>query len=268
MTIYIEVFLLQNFLINLSLLRLVNISLRPKSNFFRLSISSLVGAGFSVIGAMFISNVIVLNIIKVLCSIAMILIAFKQSKRQFILSILLLYAFTYALGGAIMNLTSSNYYTNFGAVSISRVPLELICSIAIVITYIYEILARHIRTKIKLNSFIYHITLYHKNKKLDLNAFLDTGNILQYHDSPVLVVDLKSYLDLMDIDFMKYFSSSGDTVRANTINGAKDIKVFKIDRIDIKTKHEKKTFSDQYIAVSTRGFNNANYQALLSPLML
>ena len=167
-----------------------------------------------------------------------------------------------------MNLTSSNYYTNFGAVSISRVPLELICSIAIVITYIYEILVKHIRTKIKLNSFIYHITLYHKNKKLDLNAFLDTGNILQYHDSPVLVVDLKSYLDLMDIDFMKYFSSSGDTVRTNTINGVKDIKVFKIDRIDIKTKHEKKTFSDQYIAVSTRGFNNANYQALLSPLML
>ena len=47
-----------------------------------------------------------------------------------------------------------------------------------------------------------------------------------------------------------------------------NLKVFKIDKITIFSK-SKVEIKDQYIAINTNNsFNNTNYQALLSPLML
>lgn len=268
MTIYIESFLLHNVLINFCLLRLVVITLKSKTNFFRLISASIVGAGFSVISAIFLSNQIILNFLKFACAIITLVIALKQSKKQFIFSIILLFLYTYALGGAIMNLTSTNYYTSFGIISASKFSLELITTLAIVVTYIYEFIAKYIKFKLKTNNLIYPITLYSKEKKIDLQAYLDTGNFLNINGEPVIIVDLKSYLKLSNKNLIDFYLSKNDEIVANTVNGSNNLKLFKIDKIEIKINKERKTYFNQYIAVSPNKFKDLNYQALLSPLNL
>lgn len=268
MTIYIESFLLQNVLINFCLLRLVFVSLKSKTNLFRLICASIIGAGFSVISAIFLSNQIILNILKFCCAIVVLLIAFKQTKKQFIISLILLFLYTYALGGAMMNLTSTNYYTSFGVVSTSKFSFELITIIAIAITYLYELIAKHISIKLKTNNLIYPITLYAKNKKINLQAYLDTGNLLNYNGAPVIIIDIQSYLKLFDKNLIDYYLSKDDEIIANTVNGSDNLKLFKIDKIEIRVNKERKTFLNHYIAVSPNKFKNSNYQALLSPLNL
>lgn len=268
MIIYIESFLIQNVLINFCLLRLVVITLKSKTSFIRQLSASILGAGFSVISAIFLSDQLILNLIKFSCAILMLLVAFKQSKKQFVFSLLLLFLYTYALGGAIINLTSTNYYTSFGVVSSSKFSLELITIIAIVITYIYESIAKTIRIKLKTNNLIYPLSLYFKNNKVNINAYLDTGNFLNYNGEPVIIIDIDTYLKLSKKNLIDYYLSKEGEITAKTVNGNNNLKLFKIDKIEIKINKEKKTYLNHYIAVSSNKFKDSNYQALLSPLNL
>ena len=268
MTIYIESFLLQNILIDFCLLRLVFITTKAKSSFFKILLASIVAAGFSVMSAMFITNNFLMNVIKIVCAIAMTKIALKQTKRQFTYSLILLFLFTYALGGAITSLTSSSYQTSFGMVMSSKVSLELITLISIIITYIYELVVKQIKFKIKSNNLIYTVILKENKSKLKLNAYLDTGNLLSYQGQPVLILDINAYLKLTKSNLINFYLSKMETVSLGTVTGNDQMKLAKIDEITIKINHEEKKFKNQYIAVSTNNFKQTNYQALLSPLFL
>ncbi len=268
MTIYIENFIIQNVLINLCLLRLVKITIKSNSTIFRLCTSSILGAGFSVLSVIYLSNNLILNIIKFSCAILMLLIAFKQTKKQFIFSFILLFLYTYALGGAIINLTGTNYYTSFGIICSSNISLELITIIAIIITYLYELIAKQIKFRLQTNNLIYPISLYFKNKKLNINGYLDTGNFLNYNGEPVIIVNIDTYLKLANKNLIDFYLSKDNEISTNTVNGNKNLKLFKIDKIEIKFKKEKKIYLNHYIAVSSNKFNATNYQALLSPLDL
>lgn len=268
MTIYIESFLIQNILINFCLVRLVYITLKSKSSFFRQLCASILGAGFSIISAIYLSNQIILNIIKFSCAIIMLIVAFKLSKKQFIFSFILLFLYTYALGGGIMNLTSTTYYTSFGVISSSKLSLELITIIAIIITYVYELVARQIKLKLKTNNLIYPITLSFNQKEITINAYLDTGNFLNINGEPIIIVDIETYLKLANKNLIDYYLSKGEEISTGTVNGKNNLKLFKIDKIEIKLKKEKKTYINHYIAVSSNKFTDSNYHALLSPLNL
>ena len=67
MTIYIEEFLLQNILINISLLKLIELTSKCRTTKIKMLCASIVGAAFSVICAMFIYNNIWMNVLKVMC---------------------------------------------------------------------------------------------------------------------------------------------------------------------------------------------------------
>ena len=129
MTIYIETFLLQNTLINLCLLKLVNTTTKYHTTLFKLTMTSLIGAVFSVISAMFLTNNHLLNLLKIICAIVMLKSAFKLNKKQLFISFVLLFVFTYSLGGAIISLSSASYLTSFGVVISSKFNLTFICFI-------------------------------------------------------------------------------------------------------------------------------------------
>lgn len=269
MTIYIESFLIQNILINLSLLRLITVSMKPKTHIVRLFVASIIGSAFSVISSVFLSNSIAINIIKLLCAITMLLIAFKQTKKQFIISFLLLFLFTYTFGGLIMNFARIRYTTNFGIIMSSKISLELICIIFIVGTYIYENIIKHLKFKIKTNNLIYKITLYCNKKKLHLNAYLDTGNFLNLDGKPILIVDIDTYLKLTNKSLIDFYLEKGEFISTGTVTGSSNLKLIKIDKLELKYGKENKIYTEQYIAVNNSNiFKNTNYQALLTPLFL
>lgn len=268
MTIYIENFLIQNIIINFCLLRLVMLTLKPQYTNLRLIISSIVGASFSVLSAVVLTNNTIINILKILCSLSMLKIAFKQTSKETCISLILLFSFTYAFGGAIMSISSSTYTTNFGIITSSNFNLEAICLIIIVLTFILEKITNNLKNRLKTNNYIYQITLQQNNNRLSINAFLDTGNLLNLDGKPVLILDIDSYLKLTKTTLLDFYLKPNKTIQTHTVAGSENMKLFTIDCVKIKTKNKTVTIKNQLIAVNTHANFKTNYKALLSPLML
>lgn len=269
MTIYIEIFLFQNLIINFCLLRLVKITLKAKSTFFSLFLSSLAGAGFSVFGAVFISSNLIMNILKFVCALIMLVLAFKQTVRQFCASLILFFMFTYAVGGAIVGLSSNSYLTTFGMITTSRFSLSLVCFVVIVLTYIFELVLNGLAYRVKSNGLICELVLKLKNKEVKINAFMDTGNLLKFNEKPVIVLDLKTYLKLTNTDLINFLLKQSEQISTDTVAGENRLKLFTIDSVMVKMKNKTINLKNQYVAINSTGaFKNLNYQALINPMML
>lgn len=269
MEIYIEIFILQNLLINYCLLKLVQLTTKSNTSIFKLILASIVGTTPSVIAAIFIENNHILNLLKLLCSTIMILTAYTQTKKQFIYNLILLFLYTHTFGGIILSLFSNTYQTTFGYVTTSKIKLETICLTFIVFTYFFELTAKQMKTKIFTNNLIYTLTLTHKNKRIKINAYMDTGNFINLNGSPVLIIDLNIYLKLKNINLIEYISSKTQSISLETVNGTNKLKTDIIDKIEFKHGKNKMVFNNQIIAITaTNCFKNSNYQALLSPLFI
>ena len=254
MTIYIESFLIQNILINFCLLKLVKITTHCKTSFFKMLLSSIVGAAFSVFVVIFLKNNLLHNIVKLLCGILMILLAFKGSKKQTIFNFILLFIYTYAFGGFITSISSKT----FEYISSQMQQRQNL-------TFIFEKVTKHIKFKIKTNNLIYPITLFSNGKSLKINAYLDTGNLLNYSGLPVVIINLDSFLKLNNINLIEYLTLNCDKILTNTVTGSKQLNMFKIDKLELKIDGKTRTFTSPYVAVN-RQFTKTNYDALLGPL--
>ena len=269
MTIYIESFLIQNILINFCLLRLVLLICKPTSSFFRLCLASILGASFSVISSTCLKNYMLINLLKLVAAISMITIAFKQTKKQFVFNFILLFALTNAFAGAIISFSSNTYITHLGIITASKINLEIVTSSIIILTYIFELIAKHLKFKFKLNNFIYKTTLIKNGNKITINSFLDTGNLLNYNGNPVIIIDLNTFLKLNKINLIEFYLNKTEEIKLNTVTGSRNLKLFKLDCIIIHHGKFNKKYDNQYIAVNTDNcFKNTNYKALLSPILM
>ncbi len=269
MEIYIEIFLIQNILINFCLLKLIYLTTKSKTSLFKLLLASLIGAIPSVFCVMLLSNSLLLNLTKLLTAVGMVAIAFHQNKKQFVFNFISLFLYTFAFNGIVMTLSSKIYITSFGAIVSNKLSLELICVLFLIFTYIFELTVKHFKFKFNTNNLIYNITLAHKGKILKTQAYLDTGNFLNDNGEPILVLDLNTYLKLNNINLINFLTSQSPTIQTSTVNGTNNLKVFEIDKLIIKNGKKEITFEHQKVAVNTTNcFKNTNYQALLSPLFL
>ncbi len=269
MEIYIESFIIQNILINFCLLKMIYFTIKNKTSFFKLLLASLVGTIPSVFIICFLNSTLILNITKFITAGTMLGIAFKQSKKQFVFSFILLFLYTYTFGGLITSLNSNVYYTSFGAVMTSKFSLEVICLIFIMFSYIFELVLKNIKLKISTSNLIYNLTLTQANNRIKINAYMDTGNFLNINGQPVLILDLNTYLKLTKTNLLNFLTIKTNTISTETVNGNRDLKTFNIDKIEIKNGKKVTILNNQIVAINTTNcFKDTNYQALLSPLFL
>ena len=199
----------------------------------------------------------------------MMLIAFKQSKKQFMYSLILFMFLSFTLYGVTVSMSSQTYYTSFGMITTSKFNLELICLLIIVATYIFDLVLRHLPCKIHTNKLIYNLTLFKDNKSIKINAYLDTGNFINQNGQPVLILDLNTFLNLTQMNLCDFLLNKSETISTSTVNGDNKLKLFQVDKIQIQQKNFKNELKNQLVAISLNNcFKNTNYQALLSPLFL
>lgn len=269
MEIYIEEFLIQNILINLCLLKLIEITTKSSTTFFKLLLASIVGSCFSFIVIYFLNNLILINILKLICAITMLLIAYKQGKKQFLFNFILLFIYTYAFSGAVTSFASKSYNTNFGILFTTKINLNIICLIILIFTYLFQFILKNIKFKIKTNNLIYKIKLFKNSRFINLNAYLDTGNFLNINGKGVIIIDIDSYLKLTKTNLLDFYLSKTEEIKTGTVTGCSNLKVYLLDKVEIIINGKKQTITNQYIAVnSNTNFKNLNYQALLSPFII
>lgn len=269
--IYIESFIIQNLLINFCLLRLVQLTIKPKTNFLKMFFASLIYTITSTILIAFNLNAIVQNILKIICLFACLVVAFKQSAKQHFFSFALINIYNFSFIGATMLLSQKFNFLNFGLMGRSNISLETFTIFAIVLTYLFENVVNKIKFKIKNGNLVYPITLHFKQNKITINAFLDSGNLLCYNHQPVVVVDLESYLKLTNQDIVNFYLTKQltENIKLSTVAGNNSLKIVEIDKIEIKLNNKIKVIDSKYIAINNLGgFKNSNYQALITPQMI
>ena len=192
MTIYLDIILCENLLMNYIILFATYVIIKPKTKHpqIRMILSSLLGSIYAIIIYLNILSIYTNLLAKITLSVVMVYIAFAPPNiKQLLKQILIFYLVSFIFGGCtfalIYFLKPENVEMKNGVfVGIYPIKVGLIAGI---IAFIITQIAFKINNK---NTFI-EIELYNKNKMTKARALLDSGNMLKepISQKPVIVVE-------------------------------------------------------------------------------
>lgn len=191
MTIYIDIILLINFIIDLLLLLSVSFLLKRRASITRIIISSSIGS-LSTLLLFIIHNNFLLLIYKLLISIIMIIITFKYNNFHYFKdNLIYLYIISIILGGTIYLINNQISSINNGLIFTSnnlKINLFLLIIITPIIIYKYLITTKNYQITY---SNYYDIDIYYNDLCIKGTAFLDTGNNLKdpYFKRPIILIN-------------------------------------------------------------------------------
>ena len=195
MTIYIDIVLIENLIMNYIILFTTAVVLKIKVNHIRLILASLLGAGYSIIAYMGIIQVYSSIILKIILSVLIIYIAFNpQNIKKMCKDLLLFYLVSFVFGGAAFALIYIIKPQNIlmknglflGTYTLKTVMLGAIVAFCIIIGAFAII-----KNKISKKDMFCEIEILINQKKIKTKAMIDTGNMLKepITNVPVIVVE-------------------------------------------------------------------------------
>lgn len=191
MTIYIDIILLINFIIDLLLLLSVSFLLKRRASLTRIIISSSIGS-LSTLLLFVIHNNFLLLIYKLLTSIIMIIITFKYNNFHYFKdNLIYLYIISIVLGGTIYLINNQISSINNGLIFTSNnLKINLFLLIIITPIIIYKYLKTTKNYQITYSNY-YDIDIYYNDLCIKGTAFLDTGNNLKdpYFKRPIILIN-------------------------------------------------------------------------------
>lgn len=203
MTIYIDIVLIENLIMNYIILFTTAVVLKIKVNHIRLILASLLGAGYSIIAYMGIIKVYSSIILKIILSVLIIYIAFNpQNIKKMCKDLLLFYLVSFVFGGAafalIYIIKPQNILMKNG-LFLGTYPLKTVMLGAVVAFCIIIGAFAIIKNKISKKDMFCEIEILINQKKIKTKAMIDTGNMLKepITNVPVIVVEhilLYSYM--------------------------------------------------------------------------
>lgn len=195
MTIYIDIVLIENLIMNYIILFTTGIILKLKIRYLRNFIASLLGAIYSIIAYAGILKIYSSFILKIVLSILIVYIAFNpQSYKKMWKDLLIFYLTSFAFGGATFALIyivkpQDIIMKNglfLGTYPLKTVMLGTAIAFAIIISA-FSI----VKSKISKKDIFYEIKIKINNKTVTTRAMIDTGNMLKepITNTPVVVVE-------------------------------------------------------------------------------
>ena len=191
MTIYIDIILIINFIIDLLLLLSVSFLLKRRASLTRIIISSSIGS-LSTLLLFVIHNNFLLLIYKLLTSIIMIIITFIYNNFHYFKdNLIYLYIISIVLGGTIYLINNQISSINNGLIFTSNnLKINLFLLIIITPIIIYKYLKTTKNYQITYSNY-YDIDIYYNDLCIKGTAFLDTGNNLKdpYFKRPIILIN-------------------------------------------------------------------------------
>ena len=195
MTIYIDIVLIENLIMNYIILFTTAVVLKIKVNHIRLILASLLGAGYSIIAYMGIIKVYSSIILKIILSVLIIYISFNpQNIKKMCKDLLLFYLVSFVFGGAAFALIYIIKPQNIlmknglflGTYTLKTVMLGAVVAFCIIIGAFAII-----KNKISKKDMFCEIEILINQKKIKTKAMIDTGNMLKepITNVPVIVVE-------------------------------------------------------------------------------
>ncbi len=195
MTIYIDVVLIENLIMNFIILLATGLILKEEIKVVRLLFSSLLGAIYSVVSYMSILEIYSSMILKIILSIVMIYIAFNpQTMKKMWKDILIFYLTSFVFGGvafALIYFVKPQEILMKNGLFLGTYPLKTIMLGAIVAFLIIMTAFTVVKSKITKKDMFCEIEIQLNGKNIETTAMIDTGNLLKepITNTPVIVVE-------------------------------------------------------------------------------
>lgn len=217
MTIYLDIVLLENIILNYIIILSTAIISKSKINTIKMLLSSCFGSIYAILNYMIEINIGLSIIIKVLISICMITTAFKEYRIKIIMKqLMFFYLVSFTFGGIAFMLL---FFIKPQNVIINEMHLVGTYPIKIAILaggvgfIIITIVAEMIKFRINKKVIIYELEIFYNGKNKLIKTMLDTGNLLKdpITNLDVVIVEKESLNAIVEEDILDNIS--------NIING-------------------------------------------------
>lgn len=288
MTIYIDIILIENLLMNYIILFATGIILKLKMKQLRVIFASLIGAIYTIIAYISGLRIYANFFLKLFLSFIMIYIAFNPPKLKTLLKdILIFYLTSFVFGGAAFALIyvvkPQDILKNNGLI-LNANALKVICISAIIAFVIIVIGFKVVKNKISAKDIYCDIEIKINQKTVKTKAMIDTGNFLKepITNTPVIVVEHTLLYDCIPKEILNHienilggdFSEIPDKVREEYISKLKVIPFSSLGKqngmlLGIKAeavimKHEEKENHNVMIGIYNKSLTKrGEYRALL-----
>ena len=203
MTIYIDIIIVENLIMNYIILYATGIISKNKISYIRIFFASLIGAIYAISEYILKINIYSNIFLKMILSIIMIYVAFyPQNVKNMCKQLVIFYVTTFTFGGVatylIYVLKPQNIIIKNG-MYVGTYVLKTIFIGAIVGTIILTIAFKMVKSKLSKKDMICKIKIKFNGKEEILDAMVDTGNMLKepITGTPVVVVERTSLYDLL-----------------------------------------------------------------------
>ena len=195
MTIYIDVILVENLMMNYIILLATGIVAKVKIKQFRLVLASLIGAIYTIISYMKILNLQFSFVFKIILSIIIVYAAYNPQRMSKMWKILLIfYLVSFVFGGVAFSLiyiVKPQEVLMKNGMFLGTYPLKTIILGAVIAFLIIIATFKIVKNKISKKDVIYDIEVMIDDKKITTRALIDTGNMLKepITNTPVIVIE-------------------------------------------------------------------------------
>lgn len=195
MTIYIDIVLVENLIMNYIILLATGIVLKIKIKHVRLILASLLGATYSIMSYSGLIKIYNNFLLKIILSILIIYIAYNpQSVKKMWKDLLFFYLISFVFGGAafaLIYIIKPQDILMKNGLFLGTYPLKTVILGTIVAFLIVISTFSIIKRKITSKDLICEIEIGIENKKIETKALVDTGNMLKepITNIPVVVVE-------------------------------------------------------------------------------
>lgn len=213
MTVYLDIVLFENILLNYIIILSTAILSKEKINFLKIILSSIVGGIFAIIT--YISNLSIGSgiIIKIIISIIMMKLAFKECKlNKFIKVLIFFYLVSFTFGGIAFMLlffiNPQNIIINENRF-VGTYPLKITILAGGLGFFIITLVAQIIKDRFNKKSMICELEIFYKGKNKKIKTMLDTGNLLKepISNEDVIIVEKESLKDIVSNDILENIST-------------------------------------------------------------
>ena len=195
MTIYLDVVLLENLIMNSIIVYVTAIITKAKIKHIRIILASLIGAIYSILS--YISKLPIFSnlFIKIILSIIMVYVAFNPKEIKILgKELLLFYLTSFLFGGvafALIYIIKPQEILMKDGLFLGTYPLKTVFIGAIVASIILIAGFKVVKSKISKKDMYCKITIKLEGKQKEINVMIDTGNLLKEPISgmPVIVVE-------------------------------------------------------------------------------
>ncbi len=209
MTIYLDIVLLENVVLNYIILLATAIISRSKIVIKRIILSSTIGGIYAILNYITEKDFFINMTYKIIISIIMILIAFNEFDfKKNLKQLVFFYLTSFTFGGIAFMLlyfiNPKNIIMN-GEILVGTYPLKIAILAGGIGFIVITIVAQYLKNKLTENSMIYDLEIFFQGNITKVKTMLDTGNLLKepISQNDVIIVEKDSLKEIISKDVLE-----------------------------------------------------------------